>query len=183
MSGTFTNEIGTFEKCRKPLTFATTMEVESVGTFPLILIKLPKSPLQYWIIKNFEQNGWNETFYSLVGSGERDEHKVDQKIVMIRSRVLWKGFFYSWANSFDLYCNVTIRGSVAERLERWTKRPRVQFSLWPLATLGTRGFSRVRREFSVLAEGRHISGRRPKPRAATETGNSARKVSGTQGNR
>ena len=65
------------------------------------------------------------------------------------------------------------------------------------ATLGTRGFPRVRREFSVLAEGRHIFGRRPKPRAAkprekqafraghykdlTETGNRARKVSGTQG--
>ena len=31
-------------------------------------------------------------------------------------------------------------------------------------TLGTRGFSRVRREFLVLAEGRHIFGRRPKPR-------------------
>ena len=27
-------------------------------------------------------------------------------------------------------------------------------------TLGTRGFSRVRREFSVLAEGRHVFGRR-----------------------
>ena len=50
--------------------------------------------------------------------------------------------------------------------------------------LGTRGFSRVRRELSVLAEGRHVFGRRPKPRAAkdlTETGNRARKVSGTQG--
>ena len=35
-----------------------------------------------------------------------------------------------------------------------------------IVTLGTRGFSRVRREFSVLAEGRHIFGRRPKPRAA-----------------
>ena len=34
------------------------------------------------------------------------------------------------------------------------------------ATLGTRGFSRVRREVSVLAEGRHVFGRRPKPRAA-----------------
>ena len=41
----------------------------------------------------------------------------------------------------------------------------------------------------MLAEGRHIFGRRPKPRAAkpghykdlTETGNRARKVSGTQG--
>ena len=53
-------------------------------------------------------------------------------------------------------------------------------------TLGTRGFSRVQREFSVLAEGRHIFGRRPKPRAGhykdlTENGNRARKVSGTQG--
>ena len=33
-------------------------------------------------------------------------------------------------------------------------------------TLGTRGFSRVRWEFSVLAERRHIFGRRPKPLAA-----------------
>ena len=54
----------------------------------------------------------------------------------------------------------------------------------------------MRREFSVSAEGRHIVGRMPKPRAAkpqethfraghykdlTETGNRARKVSGTQG--
>jgi len=44
---------------------------------------------------------------------------------------------------------------------------------WP-STLSTTGFSRVRREFSVLTEGRHIFGR-------TETGNRARKVSGTQG--
>ena len=39
-----------------------------------------------------------------------------------------------------------------------------------LYTLGTRGFSRVRREFSVLAEGRHVFGRRPKPRAAKRLG-------------
>ena len=32
-------------------------------------------------------------------------------------------------------------------------------------TLGTRGFPRVRREFSVSAEGRHSFGHRPKPRA------------------
>ena len=36
-------------------------------------------------------------------------------------------------------------------------------------TLGTRGFSRVRREFSVLAEGQHIFGRRPKPRVTIKT--------------
>ena len=40
-------------------------------------------------------------------------------------------------------------------------------------------------EFSVLAEGRHIFGRRPRAghhEDLTETGNRARKVSGTQGN-
>ena len=34
-------------------------------------------------------------------------------------------------------------------------------------TLGSRGFSRVRWEFSVLAKGQHIFGRRPKPRAVS----------------
>ena len=33
-------------------------------------------------------------------------------------------------------------------------------------SLGTSGFPRVRREFSVSAKARHIFGRRPKPRAA-----------------
>ena len=45
-------------------------------------------------------------------------------------------------------------------------------------TLGTRGFSHVRREFSVLAEGRSNAGHY---KDLTETGNRARKVSGTQG--
>ena len=39
-------------------------------------------------------------------------------------------------------------------------------------TLGTRGFSRVRREFSVLAEGRSRAGHYED---LTETGNRARK--------
>ena len=43
-------------------------------------------------------------------------------------------------------------------------------------TLGTRGFSRVRREFSVF--GRRRAGHY---KDLTETGNRARKVSGTQG--
>ena len=59
-------------------------------------------------------------------------------------------------------------------------------------TLGTRGFSRVGRELSVLAEGRHIrswaeAGRKTfragHYKDLTETGNCARKVSGTQGMR
>ena len=54
---------------------------------------------------------------------------------------------------------------------------RLEFcQLQALSTLGTRGFSRVRREFSVLAEGRHIH-----YKDLTETGNRTRKVSGTQG--
>ena len=45
-------------------------------------------------------------------------------------------------------------------------------------TLGTRGYSRVRPEFSVLAEGRSRAGHY---KDLTETGNRARKVSGTRG--
>ena len=45
-------------------------------------------------------------------------------------------------------------------------------------TLGTRGFPRVRWKFSVLAEGRHIFGGHYKD--LIETGNRARKVSGTR---
>ena len=55
-------------------------------------------------------------------------------------------------------------------------------------TLGARGFSRVRRKFSVLAEGRSHERRScgKTSRAVhyeelTETGNRARKASGTQG--
>ena len=49
-------------------------------------------------------------------------------------------------------------------------------------TLGTRGFSRVRRESSVLAEGRsHERRSAGHHKDLTETGNRARKVSGTQG--
>ena len=53
-------------------------------------------------------------------------------------------------------------------------------------TLDTRGFSRVQREFSVLAEGRHIfaeatSGEAGHYKDLTEKENRARKVSGTQG--
>ena len=55
---------------------------------------------------------------------------------------------------------------------------RFKMEIGKFATLGTRGFSRVRREFSVSAKGRHSFGRY---KDLTETGNRARKVSGTQG--
>ena len=57
------------------------------------------------------------------------------------------------------------------------------FSLLFTLPWGTRGFSRLRREFSVMAEGRHIFSRRPVHyKYLTETGNCATIVSGTQGN-
>ena len=58
-----------------------------------------------------------------------------------------------------------------------------RFSQLPRNPGYQRFFSRAA-GFSVLAEGRHIFGRRPKPRHykdLRETGNRARKVSGTQG--
>ena len=55
----------------------------------------------------------------------------------------------------------------------WSYENNVSSGVARGGTLGTRGFSRARREFSVLAEGRH--------KDLTETGKRARKVSGTQG--
>ena len=52
------------------------------------------------------------------------------------------------------------------------------------STLGTRGVSRARREFSVLAEGERRSREKKRVRHykdLSETGNRPRKVSGTQG--
>ena len=48
-------------------------------------------------------------------------------------------------------------------------------------TLGTRGFSRVRREFSVLAKAARKTVRAGHYKDLTETENRVRKVSGTQG--
>ena len=86
--------------------------------------------------------------------------------------------------TFSCYVN-----SLAQMVPKCSLALKIGFvDMWP-ATLGTRGFSRLRRELSLLAEGRHIFYRRPKPREKragyykdlTETGNRARKVSGTQG--
>ena len=68
-------------------------------------------------------------------------------------------------------CNAffTPGGTSLYRLYRYVRRQRVRyvfFSRFGLNTLGTRGFSRVRREVSVLAEGRHVFG--PKLETALE---------------
>ena len=73
------------------------------------------------------------------------------------------------------YLEQYVGGKVEDWVGEVTRLQRI------MTTVGTRGFSRLLRKFSVLAEGRHIFGHGPKPRAATETGNHARKVAGTQG--
>ena len=64
-------------------------------------------------------------------------------------------------SGFNLYSLRSWQYCVGARLKFW-QRSRVPEKR--SSTLGTRGFSRVRREFSVLAEGRHIFDRTRKPR-------------------
>ena len=76
------------------------------------------------------------------------------------SRLVWKcesqNEFPHW-DQFRIRASLRILNSLELRSSWSTK-----------CTLGTGGFSRVRLEFSVLAEGRHIFGRRPKPQAGGE---------------
>ena len=69
-----------------------TMDVKSVGTFPVILLKLATPPLPPQTKLNLEQNGWKWVLFlatTLLGEvgGRRNELKAEQKIVH-RSRVL-----------------------------------------------------------------------------------------------
>ena len=69
------------------------MEVKSVGTFPVILLKLVTPPLPPQTKLNLKQNGWKWVLFSAttllgeVGGGRRYKPKAEQKIVL-RSRVL-----------------------------------------------------------------------------------------------
>ena len=72
-------------------TYRPTMEVKSVGTFPVILLKLATPPLPPQTKLDLEQNGWKWVLFwatTLLGEvgGRRDEPKAEQKIVL-RSRV------------------------------------------------------------------------------------------------
>ena len=51
--------------------------------------------------------------------------------------------------------------NASKSMEQRAWSPLVNYPIHGNCTLGTRGFSRVQREFSVLVEGRHIFGRRP----------------------
>ena len=71
------------------------MEVISVGTFPVILLKLVTPPLPPQTKLNLKQNGWKWELFSATtllgevggGEGRRYKLKAEQKIVL-RSRVL-----------------------------------------------------------------------------------------------
>ena len=90
-----------------------TMEVKSVRTFPVILVKLVTPPLPPQTKLILSTMGGNECFFGPQhcrggGSGERwDESKVDQKIV-IRSRVtiiLCNRLFHTVPSSLVSHCS------------------------------------------------------------------------------
>ena len=70
-----------------------TMEVKSVGTFPVILLKLVTPPLPPQTKLNLEQNGWKWVIFSW-----RYKPKAEQKIVLRSGSyitIAWKGFSHS----------------------------------------------------------------------------------------
>ena len=121
-----------------------TMEVKSVGTFPVILLKLVTPPLPPQTKLNLAQNGWKWVLFlatSLLGEveGRRYKPKAEQKIVR-RSRVLrnncLKGLFTqsqvllssivdlgSDASSVWNFC-----ASVITRRNQWWRREMSAFS-------------------------------------------------------
>ena len=106
------NFILTLSSCFLVLHLSTTPteEVKSVGTFPVILVKLATPPLPPYAKLNL---GWKWVLFrpNVAGVGEwgkpLDEPKANQKIV-IRSRVLCnnylEGFFHTVPSSLGLHC-------------------------------------------------------------------------------
>ena len=84
------------------------MAVKSVGTFPVILVKLATPPLPPQTKLNFEQNGWKWVLATALLGGGQHEPKADQKIVF-RSKVLpnnyMEGLFHTVPSCFVLYCS------------------------------------------------------------------------------
>ena len=90
------------------------MEVKSVATFSVVLVKLATSPLPPQTKLNFEQMGGMTAFsgHNIAGGveGRRDEPKEDKKNCHYRSRVLrnnhLEGLFHKVPNSliFVLHC-------------------------------------------------------------------------------
>lgn len=83
-----------------------TTEVKSVGTFPMILVKLATSPLPTQTILNFEQSPLGVTALSW---GEGGGEKRGFPKIVIRSKVLCnnylQGFLHRVPSSFGLHCS------------------------------------------------------------------------------
>ena len=67
---------------KKHTQFKTIMEVKSVGTFPVILLKLATPPLSPQTKLNLEQNGWNWALFlvtTLLGEGGGGDDAMNPK--------------------------------------------------------------------------------------------------------
>ena len=102
------------------------MEVKSVGTFPVILLKLVTLPLPPQTKLNLEQNGWKCVLFlatTLLGEvgGRRDKTQSRTKIVL-RSRVLrnncLEGLFHTVWSSFDLHWSYGCTREVRKALKK-----------------------------------------------------------------
>ena len=162
--------------------FFATMEVKSVGTFPLILLKLATPPLPPQTKLNLEQNGWNwvlffaKTLLGEAGGGGEDDGmnpKPNIKIVL-RSRILRNyclegllhtvpsSFVFHWRFSatiaFHFYCDS------AKDAKKWTTLLKTLTVFWPFGrswTLEASPFSGIwpqrSRRCSHTSEGIHLS--------------------------
>ena len=156
------------------------MEVKSVGTFPVILLKLATPPLPPQTKLNLEQNGWNWVLFfatTLLGEGggerRRDEPKAEQKIVL-RSRILrnycLEGLLHTVPSSFVLHWRFSATivfhfyCDSAKGAKKWTTLLKTLTVFWPFGrswTLETSPFSGIwpqrSRHCSHTPEGIHLS--------------------------
>ena len=103
--------------------FESSMEVKSVGIFPVILLKLATPPLPPQTKLNLDQNGWKWVLFlatTLLGEvgGRRDEPKAEQKIVLrdrfLRNNCL-EGLFHTVPSYFVLHCSNGVNAAVRRR--------------------------------------------------------------------
>ena len=91
------------------------MEVKSVGTFPVILLKLATPPLPPQTKLNLEQNGWNWVLFfghNIArgrGGGGTTRWTQSRTKNVLRSRILrnycLQGLFHTVPSSFVLHCS------------------------------------------------------------------------------
>ena len=166
--------------------FFATMEVKSVGTFPLILLKLATPPLPPQTKLNLEQNGWNWVLFlakTLLGEagggggggGEDDGMNPKPNIkIVLRSRILrnycLEGLLHTVPSSFVLHWRFSATivfhfyCDSAKGAKKWTTLLKTLTVFWPFGrswTLETSPFSGIwpqrSRHCSHTPEGIHLS--------------------------